>query len=550
MKPTFRALALLSSVLAATACASAPPGQASPAPQPEATPAPAPGPGSGTTGAAPGAPPPAPGAGEGTTHDARLTGLADAYVQAYFRHFPDAATVEGRADADHARLPDNSLAGLEAWREQEDGILEQLLAVDRAALTAGAAVTYDFLRDVIEASVGRRVCETELWEVSPTWTGWQSEYAFLASVQPVGTPEARQAAVVRFGTELPRWLEQETTRLREGLRRGYSAPRGNVRRVIGQMDGLLAGPVTGSPFFEPAQRDADPLFGAALGEAVDERLRPAIRAYRDFLERDYLPAAREEIAVAANRDGAACYRAALRFHTSLRIEPEEVHRRGLEQMERIVAEMREIGKRGFGTDDVRTLLSKVQQPPYTFSSRAEIVRTAEAAVARAEAAVPRWFGLRPGTSVRVVPYPEFREQAAPGGEYQSASDDGSRPGTYYINTYEPGSRAAPASKPPPSTSPIRAITCRWRSPRSAAQRTRCSATSAPPASARAGRSTPSASPTRWASTRGTSTAWGCCRTRRCARGGSSSTRACTPSAGPASRPSTTCSPTRPRASRG
>jgi uncharacterized protein (DUF885 family) len=35
-----------------------------------------------------------------------------------------------------------------------------------------------------------------------------------------------------------------------------------------------------------------------------------------------------------------------------------------------------------------------------------------------------------------VPYPEFREASAPGGEYQSASDDGSRPGTYYINTYE------------------------------------------------------------------------------------------------------------------
>ena len=423
---SFASIASLAA-LAGVACASAPASSPAPAAAEGAA---------GTPPAVASAPPATPSVG-----DARATAIADAYVQAYFRHFPDAATVEGRADADHARLPDNSLAGLEAWREQEDALLDQLEELDRATLSPASAITYDFLRDVLEASVGRRACETELWEVSPTWTGWQAEYAFLASVQPVGTPESRQAAVARFGQELPRWLEQETARLREGLRRGYSAPRGNVRLVIDQMDGLLAGPVTGSPYFDPAKRDPDPLFGAALGEAVDERLRPAIRTYRSFLESEYLPAAREAVAVAANRDGAACYRAALRYHTSLRIEPEEVHRRGLEQMERIVAQMREIGRRGFGTDDVRALLAKVQQPPYTFSSREEIVRYAEAAVARAERAVPQWFGLRPRAGVRVVPYPEFRERSAPGGEYQSASDDGSRPGTYYINTYEAGSQS-------------------------------------------------------------------------------------------------------------
>ena len=207
------------------------------------------------------------------------------------------------------------------------------------------------------------------------------------------------------------------------------------------MDGLLAGPATGSPFFEPAQRDADPAFGAALARLVDEGIHPGIRRYRDFLESEYLPAAREEIGVVHNRGGDACYRGALRYHTSLPLTAEEVHRMGLEQMERITAEMREIGTRSFGTADVRALLSKVQQPPYTFGSRQEIVDHATAAVERARAAVPQWFGIAPQAEVRVVPYPEFRERSAPGGEYQAASDDGTRPGTYYINTYEPESQS-------------------------------------------------------------------------------------------------------------
>ena len=179
-----------------------------------------------------------------------VTRLADAYVAAYFRHFPDWATVEGRADADHSRLPDNSLAGLAAWRDQEDALLAELSFVDPAQLQAGPRLTYQFLREVLEGAVDRRACETELWEVSPTWTGWQSEYAFLASVQPVGTPELRGAALARFGG-LPRYLDQEILRLREGLRRGFSAPKGNVESVIEQMDGLLAGPAAESPFHEP-----------------------------------------------------------------------------------------------------------------------------------------------------------------------------------------------------------------------------------------------------------------------------------------------------------
>jgi uncharacterized protein (DUF885 family) len=125
----------------------------------------------------------------------RLTAIADAYVEAFFRLNPDWATAEGRADADHGRLPDNSVAAIAAWRAEEDAFLAQLATIDPATLPAGSRLTYNFVRELLEGSVAQRPCETELWEVSPTWTGWQSELAFLASVQPVGTSEARQAAL-------------------------------------------------------------------------------------------------------------------------------------------------------------------------------------------------------------------------------------------------------------------------------------------------------------------------------------------------------------------
>src|ERR1044072_6292320 len=240
---------------------------------------------------------------------ARVNALADAYVKAYFEHFPDQATAQGRADADNSRLPDNSLAGLDAWHDEEDALLDELDTVDGKRLGGRAQVTHDFLRELLEASIGARVCETELWNVSPTWTGWQANYTFLASVQPVGTAALRQAALTRLG-QLTRYLDVETSRLREGLRRGYSAPQGNVQRVIEQMDGLLGGTAPEPPFSDPARGAGAPAFGAARAKVIDEQARPAIRRYRDFLAKDYLPAAREAMAVAANPQGAEGYHAA------------------------------------------------------------------------------------------------------------------------------------------------------------------------------------------------------------------------------------------------
>ena len=143
-------------------------GAAAASPPPTATPTPAP-----TAAATPGSALPADPA-------ARVDALADAYVKAFFEHFPDQATAQGRADADNGRLPDNSLAGLDAWRDEEDALLDELDDVGRARLSGRAVVIHDFLRELLEASVGARVCETELWNVSPTWTGWQANYTFLA----------------------------------------------------------------------------------------------------------------------------------------------------------------------------------------------------------------------------------------------------------------------------------------------------------------------------------------------------------------------------------
>ena len=368
----------------------------------------------------------------------RVRALADEYVEEHFLRYPDAATTAGWPEAEHGRLPDNSLEALRGWQAREDAWLAEVRQIDPAPLVGTPDyLTYAFLREALESRVGRRVCRDELWPVSPTYTGWQARHAFLSSVQPVGTPELREQALERFGA-VPEYLDTEVTNLREGLRQGYTAPKSGVRSVIEQMDALLATPSKELPFYSPVRRDSTPDFARKLERVIEAEIRPAIQRYRDFLLAEYLPGAREEIAVAANPKGDACYRAAVRYHTSMQVPAREIHETGLEQMAKIRAEMTEIGERSFDTRDVPTLLQRLKTDSrYTFRSRQEMIDYAQAAVDRAEAAVPEWFGTVPKAPVTIQPYPPFQEKSAPGGQYSSAPDDGSRPAVYLINTYEP-----------------------------------------------------------------------------------------------------------------
>jgi uncharacterized protein (DUF885 family) len=369
--------------------------------------------------------------------EARVNALADRYVAAYFDAFPHQATLAGAASGPHDRLPDISAERRARWEATQDSILSELEAVDSTSIPAdrGAAVTFAFLRDLLRNARDYRQCHMDLWNVSPTWTGWQSEMALLANSQPVGTPEQNAAAVRRF-TELSRYLDQEIENLREGLRLGYSAPKQNVQSVIAQMDALLRAPVAESPFVAMAP-DSMGDFRARMEKLETESIRPAITRYRDFLQREYLPAAREAIGVSANPGGAACYQAALRWHSTVDIAPQQVHDIGLQQMEKIHAEMRSIAERSVGTTDVRQALRTLRTDPrYLMKGRDDVLKVARDAVARSKAAVPQWFGLAPRAEVVVEPVPSFSEASAPGGFYNNPAEDGSRPGIYYINLYQ------------------------------------------------------------------------------------------------------------------
>ena len=367
---------------------------------------------------------------------AQALAIAAEYVAGYYEEFPEEAYETGYPAA-LDRMGNHGPAERADWQAREDAWLSRLQAIDPALLKGTeAAVPYTFARERLEAATARRVCRTELWNVSPTWTGWQNFFPGVFAKQPVGTERARSNAIAR-AKDVARYIDTEIENLRIGIQEGYTAPGSNVGRVIGQLEGLLSVWPNETPYYDPAMRDGDDAFAKELAAVISEEIFPAVRRYRLFLASEYMPASRNEIGVTSDPGGRDCYLASVLFHATLTLTPEEIHETGLREMERIQDEMRAIGARSFGTDDVTELLSVVRaDPANSFETPEEIVAFAQEAVDRAKVAMPDWFGFVPQADVALKPYPEYMRVTG-GGFYSAGAADGSTPGTYEFGTFEP-----------------------------------------------------------------------------------------------------------------
>lgn len=361
----------------------------------------------------------------------RVGALADAYLREWTRQHLELAVYLGAPLDRHDALPANSLAGIRAWHAREDAWLAELGRIDASMLNDDGRVTYGLLRELVASETGWRVARPELWTVDQAG-GWHIFYPAVAQAQPVGTDDLRAQALARW-TGFPRFVRNEAERLEAGVRAGWTAPRDAVLRVVEQLDAMLAVPPAESPYADPARRDGDESFRRAWTALVAEEIHPALARYRDYLRDDYLPRARESLALSALPCGIDGYRAALRRYVTLDVAPEEVHAFALAELERAESAMRPLALRAMGTDDLAEVRRRLRTASeYRFASTDEMLASARGIVDRAWERLPAWFGTLPRTAVGVEPMPG-PTASAPGGIYVPPADG--RPGVFQVNTH-------------------------------------------------------------------------------------------------------------------
>ena len=370
---------------------------------------------------------------------AAVNDIADRYYEWRLATMPEQAYFSAIELDRHDGLYDNSLAALGEEQAFVDELLAEVEAIEGSALRGSPEwITYALLERELRSQVALRVCRNELWGVNQMG-GWHLAYPQIATLQPVDTPEYRYQALARY-SKLALAIDVEIENLRTGIEQGFSAPRSVVRRVVAQVEGLLAIPVEESPFYSLAKRADDPVFGESVRDLIEQQLNPALQRYRDYLANEYVEAAREALSVTANPDGAECYAASLQSYTTLDRSGQEVYELGQSTVAANRASVIELGKSVYELSDFVEIIERAKNDPADrFASREALLEFSKDAVRRAEEEMPNWVGRMPEQAAEVVPFPPHEEGTGRSAHYNPGNEN--RPAEYRIPLDKPEDRS-------------------------------------------------------------------------------------------------------------
>lgn len=347
------------------------------------------------------------------------------------RHLLGDYSEVGRFEDPSLAAEDRQIAGLRDFAARaaalsEDG-LDTQARLTRALIVDAAAVLADLL-------------ETRLSELSADPV--HGPQVSLRLVLPMLTiPDAAAAASMPAKlTALGDYLRGLGERAREGVARGWAPARFAVEGTIAQVDELLALPLDQDPHLQlaPLPEGVDEAaFAAAVREAVARSVRPGFAVFGSVLRDEVLPIARpdDQVGLCHLPGGDAAYAQCLRFYTTTGLTAQQIHELGLAQVAALAAEYRELGPQVVGSDDLEQIFTAMRaDPELHFRDGEELVERSRVALARAEAVAPGWFHR-----VNEAPCVVSGTPVGPKAFYYPPASDGSRGGTFFVNTADPSS---------------------------------------------------------------------------------------------------------------
>lgn len=376
---------------------------------------------------------------------AQLEALYEAWFEARLELNPVEATQIG--DARYNDRLGNPL-GVE-WRERTRALSEDYLqrarAIGEEGLSGQDRLSFELFVHDLEDELAALRFPRHLAPLNQFYS-FVSQYAVLGSgtsAQPFRTVADYEAWLLR-ARDIPAVFEQAIANMREGVRAGITQPRVLMEKVLPQIDAQIVDDPTRSTYWGPVARmpaefpqaDRERLT-AAFRELIAQQLVPAHRRLRAFVADEYLPAARASVGLSALPGGAEWYAYAVRRSTTTALTPDEIHEIGLAEVARLQGEMRAVQRQLGIRGSLQEFFAAMKADPRNyFASEDELLAAYRGFRASVEPRLPALFDIRPKADFEIRAVEAFRAASASAGSYQSPSEDGSRPGIFYVNTYD------------------------------------------------------------------------------------------------------------------
>lgn len=326
--------------------------------------------------------------------------------------------------------------------------LEQTLAIDPEQLGRQDRLTWEIFKLTLENNLEMTRFPEHLLAINQFYS-FANQFAQLGS----GTSAHPFASEQDYRDFLSRMDDFETltnqaiANLRAGIEQGVTQPRVLMERTLAQLtaldtafpDSVFFGPIANLPEAMPAATRA--ALTEAFEQAYRDTLRPAYQRLHDFIRDDYLPRTRTSVGLFELPQGEDWYATLVRHTTTTDLTPAEIHDIGLREVASIHEEMRQVMEEVGFEDDLNAFFEYLRtEPSFYYDEPGQLIEGYQAMSGHIQSLTPKLFSSFPRSAFEVRAVESFREQSAADGSYQSGAPDGSRPGVFYANTYDVGSR--------------------------------------------------------------------------------------------------------------
>lgn len=373
----------------------------------------------------------------------QLDQIAHEFWEQTVKQNPTWATYIGDHRYDHL-LPNWTPEARKKYKLSLQTLNKKLLNISPEKLSPQQISTFSALKHQLDSQLAIDVCKNENWVVDQL-EGPQIWLADLPSYQVIKATEDAVNLITRYH-RVGDFFDVHIQNLRTGLAENLTSPRKNVELVIAQLDFQLAQGSEKSPFLKLT---FDSEYGKSEKEAVVHEAEyavkhviwPALQSYRDFLQTEILPAAREISGISGLPEGDRCYAALIENHTGLKSSAAEIHKLGQQEVRRIKSEMEVLAKKTRPELTFSDFLAQLRTDPAQFApDRKALIRHNEDLLKRAKMALNDVFFEIPKTPVAIKPMETFREKEAPAAYYFEATGDADSSAYYYLNTYKANER--------------------------------------------------------------------------------------------------------------
>jgi uncharacterized protein (DUF885 family) len=370
-----------------------------------------------------------------------LDSLYKQYHEERLKLFPLDATIAG--DNRYNDLLPNTLTA--AFRREVDDFFsryrDKLNGYDKNTLTENDRMNLDVLLWECDIALEGLKYKDYLLPVNQFWSMHLliGQLASGSSIQPFKTVKDYNDWLSRLDAYVA-WCDTAVVNMRKGVEEGFVLPAVLVEKTIPQFAAMDHGPVADHLYYTPIKNlPAD--FSAedkakitkAYEEIVTNKIIPAHEKVKTYLQNEYLPASRKSAGINDIPDGKAYYNFLIKNYTTTNMTADGIFALGQNEVDRISAEMEAVKKQVGFNGDLKAffnhLRNRKQLMPFTRPE--QVIANFNAIHEKMKPNLAKLFDKTPKTPFEVRRTEAFREASA-SAEYNPGSQDGTRPGVFYV----------------------------------------------------------------------------------------------------------------------